>query len=393
MSGKGIITNPFFFQLLVNPSNSFRFIRYGLLWLTSLLLIYRGFHYLSSSISKPTPLTVGQYSIASTLFFGGLTIAAYSVITILIHRNLLLRFNLNRFLLGLLFVHLVASELVLLHFHLFYAFFSLDSLPRFYTAYSSHIRQMAFWMAPFDPIIVWLFSFSLFYNYLLYAVALKVFKDLFTVQLHNMELEKDNLRLEFDFLKAQINPHFLFNTLNNIYSFSIRSPEKVTHSILKLSDLMRYTLYETNDDQVLLTKEIAFLTSYVDLQRIRHDDHVSIQFTIKGQPTSQVIPPLLFIVFIENAFKHGIQATTQASWVDIQLIIEPHFISLSVDNSVPEVSTSTQPGIGLRNVQKRLALFFPNRHRLAIIPSLQEFSVNLSLDLPQHDLSSNRGGR
>ncbi|MVM36831.1 hypothetical protein GO730_02675 [Spirosoma sp. HMF3257] len=243
---------------------------------------------------------------------------------------------------------------------------------------------------PFDNIVVWLFSFSLFYNYLLYAIGLKVFKDLFTVQLRSMELEKDNLRLEFDFLKSQINPHFLFNTLNNIYSFSIRSPEKVTNSILKLSDLMRYTLYETNDDHVLLTKEIAFLTSYVDLQRIRHDDHVTIQFTITGQPTSQVIPPLLLIVFIENAFKHGIQSTAQASWVDIQLIIQPQTISLSVDNSIPDNKANSQSGIGLRNVRKRLAHFFPNRHTLSILPSSHQFSVKLTLELHENSLSGDR---
>ncbi|QMW05440.1 sensor histidine kinase [Spirosoma foliorum] len=381
---------PFFFELLVNSRLLFRLIRYGLLLLTGIFLIYRGFHYLATTIIKASSGDVWRYSIISTIFFGSLIAAAYWVITILIRNNLLLKFNLKNFSLGLFLVHLVASELVLTHFYLFYAIFPIEKLPGFYKTYAEHIKQLPFWMAPFDRIVVWLFSFSLFYNYLLYAIGLKVFKDLFTAQLRSIELEKDNLRLEFDFLKAQINPHFLFNTLNNIYSFSIRSPEKVPNSILKLSDLMRYTLYETNDDQVLLIKEIAFLTSYIDLQRIRHDDHVTIQFIIMGQPTNQVIPPLLLIVFIENAFKHGIQATAKSSWVDIRLSIQPHTVSLYVDNSIPNIVPETQPGLGLRNVQKRLAHFFPHLHTLSIEHSSHQFSIKLSLDLHENALSSDR---
>ncbi|RAI73591.1 hypothetical protein HMF3257_02610 [Spirosoma telluris] len=143
-----MINKQFFFQLLVNPKLSFRLIRYGLLLLTGVLLIYRGFHYLATSIINVSPSAVWQYSVVSTLFFGGLTTAAYWAITVLIHRNLLLRFNLTNFILGLFIVHLVASELVLAHFYLFYTIFSIDKLPRFYTTYSPHIQQLAFWKAP-----------------------------------------------------------------------------------------------------------------------------------------------------------------------------------------------------------------------------------------------------
>ncbi|RZL98889.1 MAG: histidine kinase, partial [Pedobacter sp.] len=156
--------------------------------------------------------------------------------------------------------------------------------------------------------------------------------------------------------------------------------------------LMRYTLYETNDEQVLLSKEIAFLKSYVDLQRIRHDDHVTIEFTVTGQPTDQQLPPLLFIIFIENAFKHGIQATAQASWVNIQLHIQPSTILLSVTNSVPQLKTTTQPGIGLHNVKKRLAYFYPHHHSLIITPSSHQFTVHLSLDLHETNVSRNHTG-
>ncbi|ADB38164.1 sensor histidine kinase [Spirosoma linguale] len=382
----------FFLQVLVSPAIRFRLIRHALLWITAILLVYRGFRFIATSIPDTSPQTALLYSLSSTAFVSTLIIGIYWLITWQIHQNLLLRFKLNYFLLAILGVHLVAAELVLAHFRLVYALFPLTKLPRFYAAHADHIQQLPFWLAPFDAIIVWLFSFSLVYNYLLYAIGLKVFKDLFTSQLQRVELEKENLRLEFDFLKAQVNPHFLFNTLNNIYSFAIRSPERVAGSILKLSDLMRYTLYETNEERVLLSKEIAFLTSYVDLERIRHDDHVSIRFSVTGESTNQQVPPLLFISFIENAFKHGIQSTAQASWVDIQLHIQPAAVTLSVENSRPERKAAGPAGIGLLNVQKRLAFYYPNLHTLDIVSTPDQFSVHLSLHLHETDLSRHYPG-
>ncbi|GAB2558399.1 sensor histidine kinase [Spirosoma areae] len=393
MKGEATNQEQFFLRILISPEFPYRLVRYSLLWVTALLLIYRGFHFLATTIPAPSEQVILRYSLLSTGLFGGLTIGAYALIVGLTHRYILDRFQLGWFLLSIFGVHLVASELVFAHFNLFYTLFSLNHLPRFYTTNREHILNLTVWQPPFDSTVVWLFSFSLFYNYLLYAVSLKVFKDLFGLRLQKTELEKENLRLEFDFLKAQINPHFLFNTLNNLYSFSIRSPEKVADPLLKLADLMRYTLYETGTEKVLLTNELAFLTSYIELERIRHDKGVGIRFTVTGQPTGQLIPPLLLIVFVENAFKHGIQATARTSWVDIELLIHPASLILQVANSVPARSSTTPAGIGLNNVQKRLAYLYPHHHTLTIHPTPQQFNIILTLDLDEKILSGRRPGR
>lgn len=382
----------FFNKLLIDASWKMRLIRHALLWTTALLLIYQGFYYIANTIPEHTSKNVIRYSLLSTALFGGLTIVAYWLITTLTRQFILLRFRIDLFLLALFGIHIITAEVVFVHFGLFIQTLSLDRLPRLYRNSAEHVAQLTFWQAPFDPTIVWLFSFSLFYNYLLYAVGLKIFKDFFTIQFRQTELEKENLRLEFDFLKAQVNPHFLFNTLNNIYSFAVLAPDKVADPILKLADLMRYTLYETSEEWVHLTKEVAFLRSYIDLQRIRHDDHVVIHFKVIGQPTTQLIPPLLLITFVENAFKHGIQVSAKASWVDVYLQVDPNSLTLQVDNSVPSFALPSTPGIGLRNAQKRLAFLYSNTYKLSIFPQADQFSVHLTLPLHESNVQSHRTG-
>ncbi|GAB3967354.1 hypothetical protein GCM10028806_09560 [Spirosoma terrae] len=351
------------------------------MWTTALLLIYRGFHFLATTAPSSTQESILGYSLLSTAYFGLLTIGAYLVITTITHRYILTKFEFSYFIGGICLTHLLASELVLIHFNLFYALFPLPQLPRLYHINETHVKTLSYLRAPFDSVIVWLFSFSLFYNYLLYTVSFKVFKDLFSIQNRKTELEKEVIQLEFNFLKAQINPHFLFNTLNNVYSFAIRSPEKVADSILKLADLMRYTLYETSEDRVLLTKELSFLNSYVDLQRIRYDEHVSIEFTVTGTATHHLIPPLILIILVENAFKHGIEASAQESWVSIQLSIDSTNLTLRVENSVPRIKKTVSPGLGLKNMQKRLAYSYPGKHALTIESDPAHYLVTLTITL------------
>lgn len=380
------LDDKFFLQLLVGSSLRWRFIRYGILWTTVFLLIYRGFRFLANTMSQPTVDNIKIYTCLSTLLFGCLTLSAFGIVTILTNRFIIQRFKIGLFTLSLLLIHGITAEVVLWHFRVFTRWLALPKLPRFYTTYADHIAQLKFWQAPFDGVIVWFFSFSLFYNYLIYAVGLKVFKDLFVSVHRRNELEKENLRLEFDFLKAQINPHFLFNTLNNIYSFSIKSPDRVAGTVLKLADLMRYSLYETNEEFVPLSNELSYIANYVDLQRIRHEDNVQISFSVEGQPASQVISPLLLIVFVENAFKHGIQASAQASRVEIRLVITDQKLTMHVENSVPPKRLSGIGGIGLRNVRKRLEYFYPNRHQLIIRDKSHQYEVALTLNIHESTL-------
>lgn len=378
------------FQFLTNPAPGYRLGRHGVLWFTAIFLIHRGFQYISLSILNPTDQQA--YAILSTFFFGGLTIGAYFLITSLTRQYILLRFRFNLFIGCLLLVHIVTSALVRWHFLLFIRYLTLAKLPRMYTMYADHIDQLPTWQVPIDSIIVGLFSFSLFYNYLLYAVGLKVFKDLFTLKIQQAKLEQENLQLEFNFLKTQINPHFLFNTLNNIYSFSIQSPDKVPGTILKLADLMRYALYETEAEQVSLSKELAFLDSYVQLQRIRHEADVQLTYTVQGQPGTLLIPPLLLIVFVENAFKHGPQASAQGGSVRIVLTINQNSLRFQVDNNLSLREPNATGGIGLSNVRKRLDHFYANRYQLRIEEVAPLFCVTLQLQLHEPALQSNYRG-
>ncbi|MBK5286245.1 MAG: histidine kinase, partial [Bacteroidia bacterium] len=198
-----------------------------------------------------------------------------------------------------------------------------------------------------------------------------------------LELQKDNLQLELNALKAQVNPHFLFNTLNNIYSLALRKSEKTPEMILKLSDMMRYLLYECNVAQVPLQKEINFINNYIELEKIRHDKNVKIDFSLTGNLDDSEIAPLLLIPFVENSFKHGVNALVGKGWVDIRLNIMNKKLSLVVVNSKPENNNGTgkEKGIGLENVKKRLELLYPGKYTLSIEPQEEKFLVNLSVDI------------
>mgnify|MGYP003336105479 CR=1 FL=1 len=198
-----------------------------------------------------------------------------------------------------------------------------------------------------------------------------------------LELQKDNLQLELNALKAQVNPHFLFNTLNNIYSLALQKSEHTAEMILKLSNMMRYLLYECNVPLVPLQKEINFINNYIELEKIRHDKNVQINFTLEGNPEGSEIAPLLLIPFIENSFKHGVNAQAGKGWVNIRLRTLDQKVSLSVVNSINENNTSStnRKGIGLENVRKRLGLLYGDKHKLYIVPSGEKFSVELIIDL------------
>lgn len=384
-----------FFQLLVNPAPRYRIARHTLMWTTAILVIYRGQSYISRSSSDPTARSL--YVAVATVVYALLIILIYVTVAKLIHQFILLRFRFFPLILGFFVVHLVVSIILYYQLLSFLNYFSLPDLPQFYTAQASRFPALSVWQAPFDYFIVGIMSYSLVYSYVLYPLFLKIVKDLFTIKAkesqlekekilaesREAQLEKDKIRLEFDFLKAQISPHFLFNTLNNIYSFSIKSPDKVPDTILRLADLMRYTLYETKSEFVPLTKEISFLDSYMKLQRIRHEADADLTYTVAGEPDELTIAPLMLIVFVENAFKHGLEASIRVGWVHIELIIDCGTLRLEVANSTSPVEKKrgVVGGIGLSNVRKRLELLYPGRHQLLIIPQTHEYRVNLIIDL------------
>lgn len=215
--------------------------------------------------------------------------------------------------------------------------------------------------------------------------ALKYTLIAFFTQNELLKLQKEKLQLELNALKAQIHPHFLFNTLNNLYSLTLKNSEQASEMVLKLSDIMRYVLYQANEEKVDLNKEIDFISSYTELQRIRYHNRYDIRVEVIGESENQLIAPLLFIDFVENAFKHGIDKRFSDGFVHIQFSIHQKSVSLHVKNSIGTDEQSdikqTDTGIGLFNVKKRLSLLYPQKHQLEISSENEVFHVHLQIEL------------
>lgn len=193
-------------------------------------------------------------------------------------------------------------------------------------------------------------------------------------------LENANLNAEVNFLKSQINPHFLFNTLNSIYAQAHSKSDNTEFSILKLSELLRYVLYDSGEDKVPLSKDLEYINNYIALQRLRLSDRISLHYAVNGDMEGVTIAPLLLISFIENAFKHGI-SYTQPSSIYIEISIFETTLTLCVINPIIEKDSFAPGGLGLKNVKRRLELLYPDHHQLNIRRDNNLHTVNLKLEL------------
>ena len=231
-------------------------------------------------------------------------------------------------------------------------------------------------------------EFILVLVFLVITTLIKFTRDSIDLQDANLrikEIERENVESELRALKAQINPHFFFNTLNSIYSLSLDRSEKAPELILKLSELMRYILYETRDDYVSMERQLDFLQNYIYLEQLRTDEKIKIEMEIKGKHTELMIAPLLFIPFVENAFKHVVKEKDNPSFIRISFdLSHPDKISFSVKNkkyNFPGPVNGNNEGIGLANVRKRLNLLYPSKHELKISDTGDVFEVELTLEL------------
>ena len=195
------------------------------------------------------------------------------------------------------------------------------------------------------------------------------------------EQENERLKSELSFLRSQISPHFMFNVLNSVVSLSRRKPEMVEPVVVKLSELMRYMIYETNDSIVPISKELVYLESYIDLQKIRFGDDILIKFKHEIGPKSSSIEPMLLIPFVENAFKHGVGFIENPT-IEIELKDSSKELKFHVANkkgaSVNEPKDESS-GIGLANVKRRLELLYPNNHSLVVKESDLDFEITLTI--------------
>ncbi len=213
-----------------------------------------------------------------------------------------------------------------------------------------------------------------------FATGIKVFKNYILQENRMKKLETENLKTELVYLKNQINPHFLFNSLNNIYVLNRKDPKMASESILLLSDLLRYQLYECNHDEVLLSGEIENLKNFLGLEQLRSENRELI-FDVKGNAAGCKIAPYIFLPFVENAIKHSNSSNNEKGYLKINFDVKNNEkILFTIENSKPEFPLITETGgIGLSNVQRRLELVYPNQHMLEIENSEKYYKVILSI--------------
>lgn len=221
---------------------------------------------------------------------------------------------------------------------------------------------------------------AVFFLVLTVSTCTKVIQEWLGIERKRQEIETEKLATELSFLKTQINPHFLFNTLNNIYSLAMVKSEATADAVLKLSSIMRYVLTETKNDTVPLDKEIAFVKHYIELQKVRLTDKVSIELIISGNTDSKNIAPLVLIPFIENAFKYGI-STKEISKIYFGIVCNDNSICFTAKNNIinKQNGNGENTGIGLKNTKRRLELLYPAKHTLTVTEENNQFMVHLIL--------------
>jgi hypothetical protein len=220
------------------------------------------------------------------------------------------------------------------------------------------------------------------FMYALYSLVIYLAIDWFRERRLKYELIREKQQSEIDLLKSQVNPHFLMNTLNNLYSLVYQGSKKAPEAIIKLSDLMRYMLYETRTDLVSLEHEIKYLNSFIELQLLRFTNKELVDLQVSGDPAGKLIAPMILVPFVENAFKHG-NKNLPGMGITIRIMIEDKHFSFYVENIKASKSLHkiNESGIGLKNIQKRLELLYPDRHELDILEDIDSFKISLKLDL------------
>jgi sensor histidine kinase YesM len=253
----------------------------------------------------------------------------------------------------------------------------------FFDSWSAKVFPDYFFISYFTFREVMLF----FTVYIIITMLLKLSKSWFQVswlQKELLEKEKQKAEVELKALKAQINPHFFFNTLNSIYSMALDKDERLPGTVLQLSDLMRYFIYGSKDNFISLEKELIVVNDYIALQKIRSGEQLSIEINKQGEVIGQKIAPLLLITFLENAFKHGAKGSSENTFIRLDIKVEKNKLNFEVENNkgiIDEVNTGEYNGLGLENVKRQLELLYHGKHLLNIKDQPDRFVVSLQLSL------------
>ncbi len=251
------------------------------------------------------------------------------------------------------------------------------------------IYQFAFWFFLFG-IAITLIIFdnfrqddalaitSVFYfPTLFFLVARWIFRQIKFI----INLRSEQAKTELLHLKSQVNPHFFFNTLNNLYGLVAKDSKQARELILKLSDMMRYSIYEGEKEEVSLEEEVEYLKNYIELHRMRYHKDIEVEFDVDIQKEGIKVMPLLFIILLENAFKHGVENLIKDPYVHISIDASEKEIYFEVENNFDEKPQTNPPGIGLKNLKRRLELVYPKRHQLSFLKTENIYKANLSIKL------------
>ena len=225
------------------------------------------------------------------------------------------------------------------------------------------------------------------------AASIKLLKHWYVKEQRNLQLQKENAEAQLQLLKAQVHPHFLFNTLNNIYSHTQNTAPVASQLVMGLSDMLRFMLYECNQPQVPLSKELKLIQDYITLEQIRYDNQLDVHISLPAETENLGIAPLLMLPLVENCFKHGTSHMLEQPWLSLQVTLEKDRMHVRLMNGkASEMAKNNYKGIGIFNVRKRLALLYPGKHELSITDEEDVFIVNLWLQLDRMSLSKKESG-
>ena len=239
--------------------------------------------------------------------------------------------------------------------------------------------------------IIYEFKYTFFgyffrvYFFTLIFFMIKIFRERAAKQRQIESLLKEKAQAELNFLKAQIHPHFLFNTLNNLYALSLDKSDEAPEVVAKLSEMLDYMLYQCKAPKVLVSKEIKLLENYIDLEKIRYGHRLKLDFTHKLDHPKAMIAPLILISFVENAFKHGVSDTLHDAIINIKLVVKDDQLHFNVFNTKTRAEQSDQmdykKGIGINNVKRQLELTYPGQYQLHVDGAEESYEVGLSIIL------------
>ena len=348
-----------YFEALINQA---RWKQHALFWI--IVLIFSSLNWMTYAVGFLTEFLYHFILLSTSALF------VYLNFYILIPK-LLLKGNIGRYSLALLSTLVIGSGVIR-----FVTWFIMPTVNPAVLGLSYFKNSFLHW----NSII---FCFTNLITIIALSTSLKVLKLWFKNYVQNKILKQEKLEAELQFLKGQINPHFLFNTLNNLYALTLKDSKNAAHVVLKLSSLMDYMLYETNVDFVPLEKEIEVMQNYIELERLRYGGDHAIDLFVQGEPKNWKVAPLIFLPFIENAFKHGFDKLKEGGYITVVFDINPNTLTYKVENNLSSAkkTRAKKTGVGLPNIKKRLELIYQGNHELNVIQDEDSYLTILKLKM------------